>query len=213
MHALLWPDLIVLCGGITEEPEKFMDKLHCEARLCIGTLRSEAGIVGAALATTLRDVTRSALAAAVVDLPCAALARSAPQSHRPRNRPPASSGGHGRPRRVHARPALSLRRRRARRLRLQRTWSPTRRAAPASACRARRRNSSRAECRLPEATCRRAISCSCIWRTRNCTSALPSITSASFMRPPRGGRVRIDSLAAPPYARGFMNARRVIATP
>ncbi len=53
MHALLWPDLIVLCGGITEEPEKFMDKLQCEARLCIGTLRSEAGIVGAALATTL----------------------------------------------------------------------------------------------------------------------------------------------------------------
>jgi len=52
MHALLWPDLIVLCGGITEEPEKFMDKLHCEARLVIGTLRSDAGIVGAALATT-----------------------------------------------------------------------------------------------------------------------------------------------------------------
>ncbi len=53
MHALLWPDLIVLCGGITEEPGQFMDKLHCEARLCVGTLRSEAGIVGAALATTL----------------------------------------------------------------------------------------------------------------------------------------------------------------
>lgn len=52
MHALLWPDLIVLCGGITEEPEKFLDKLHCEARLCIGTLRAEAGIVGAAFATT-----------------------------------------------------------------------------------------------------------------------------------------------------------------
>jgi polyphosphate glucokinase len=51
MHALLWPDLIVLCGGITEEPEKFMDKLRCEARLCVGTLRSDAGIVGAALAT------------------------------------------------------------------------------------------------------------------------------------------------------------------
>jgi polyphosphate glucokinase len=53
MHALLWPDLIVLCGGITEEPEKFLDKLRCEARLCIGTMRSEAGIVGAALATTV----------------------------------------------------------------------------------------------------------------------------------------------------------------
>jgi polyphosphate glucokinase len=58
MHALLWPDLIVLCGGITEEPEKFMDKLHCEARLCIGTLRSEAGIVGAALATTVVSTKR-----------------------------------------------------------------------------------------------------------------------------------------------------------
>jgi polyphosphate glucokinase len=53
LHALLWPDLIVLCGGITEEPEKFMAKLQCEARLCVGTLRAEAGIVGAALATTL----------------------------------------------------------------------------------------------------------------------------------------------------------------
>jgi polyphosphate glucokinase len=52
MQALLWPDLIVLCGGITEEPEKFLDKLHCEAPLCIGTLRAEAGIVGAAFATT-----------------------------------------------------------------------------------------------------------------------------------------------------------------
>jgi polyphosphate glucokinase len=53
LHALLWPDLIVLCGGITEEPEKFMDKLHCEARLCVGSMRAEAGIVGAAFATTL----------------------------------------------------------------------------------------------------------------------------------------------------------------
>jgi polyphosphate glucokinase len=53
MHALLWPDLIVLCGGITDESDKFMGKLHCEARLCVGALRSEAGIVGAALATRL----------------------------------------------------------------------------------------------------------------------------------------------------------------
>ncbi len=52
LHSLLWPDLIVLCGGITEEPEKFMHKLHCEARLCVGALRAEAGIVGAALAAT-----------------------------------------------------------------------------------------------------------------------------------------------------------------
>jgi polyphosphate glucokinase len=53
MHALLWPDLIVLCGGITEEPEQFMDKLQCAAPLRVGALRAQAGIVGAALATTL----------------------------------------------------------------------------------------------------------------------------------------------------------------
>lgn len=53
MHALLWPDLIVLCGGITEDADNFMHKLHCEAQLCIGSLRSEAGIVGAAYATTV----------------------------------------------------------------------------------------------------------------------------------------------------------------
>ena len=58
MHALLWPDLIVLCGGITEKPEKFIHKLSCGARLCIGALRSEAGIVGAALATTVVSTKR-----------------------------------------------------------------------------------------------------------------------------------------------------------
>jgi polyphosphate glucokinase len=51
LHALLWPDLIVLCGGITEEPENFFDKLRCTAALCIGSMRAQAGIVGAALAT------------------------------------------------------------------------------------------------------------------------------------------------------------------
>jgi polyphosphate glucokinase len=53
MQALLWPDLIVLCGGITEQPEAFMDKLRCVAPLSVGALRAQAGIIGAALATTL----------------------------------------------------------------------------------------------------------------------------------------------------------------
>ena len=59
MQGLLWPDLIVLCGGITEEPEKFLDKLQCDARLCVGTMRSEAGIVGAALATLVVSSNRA----------------------------------------------------------------------------------------------------------------------------------------------------------
>lgn len=55
MHALLWPDVIILCGGITEEPEHFFSLLRSQAQLRIGTLRAEAGIVGAALATTLAE--------------------------------------------------------------------------------------------------------------------------------------------------------------
>lgn len=48
---LLWPDLIVLCGGVTEEAPRFFDKLQCRAELRIGRLRADAGIVGAAMAT------------------------------------------------------------------------------------------------------------------------------------------------------------------
>ena len=59
LHALLWPDLIVLCGGITEQPEHFLSKLRCEAKLRIGALRAEAGIVGAALATSLEGAVRA----------------------------------------------------------------------------------------------------------------------------------------------------------
>ncbi len=53
MHALLWPDLFVLCGGITQESAQFIDKLRCEAPVRIGALRSDAGIVGAALASRM----------------------------------------------------------------------------------------------------------------------------------------------------------------
>ena len=62
LHALLWPDLIVLCGGITEEPENFLSLLQCKALLRVGALRSEAGIVGAALATQLTSDLASQLA-------------------------------------------------------------------------------------------------------------------------------------------------------
>jgi polyphosphate glucokinase len=52
-HALFWPDLIVLCGGITADHPNLCDDLKCPAPLKIGALRADAGIVGAAFATTL----------------------------------------------------------------------------------------------------------------------------------------------------------------
>ena len=55
MQALLWPDLIVLCGGITADHPNLVDDLTCRAPIKLGALRADAGIVGAALATTLRQ--------------------------------------------------------------------------------------------------------------------------------------------------------------
>jgi polyphosphate glucokinase len=53
MHALLWPDLIVLCGGITGDHPNLVDDLKIPTELKLGSLRADAGIVGAAYATTL----------------------------------------------------------------------------------------------------------------------------------------------------------------
>jgi polyphosphate glucokinase len=53
-HALFWPDLIVLCGGITADNPNLCDDLKSPAPLKIGALRADAGIVGAAYATTLQ---------------------------------------------------------------------------------------------------------------------------------------------------------------
>jgi polyphosphate glucokinase len=53
MHALLWPDLFVLCGGITADHPNLVDDLKVPTRLKLGALRADAGIVGAAFATTL----------------------------------------------------------------------------------------------------------------------------------------------------------------
>jgi polyphosphate glucokinase len=53
MHALLWPDLIVLCGGITEDNPGLAEQLTCRCPVKLGALRADAGVVGAALATTL----------------------------------------------------------------------------------------------------------------------------------------------------------------
>jgi polyphosphate glucokinase len=53
MHALLWFDLLVLCGGITGDNPHLCDDLDSPAPCKIGALRADAGIVGAAYAATL----------------------------------------------------------------------------------------------------------------------------------------------------------------
>jgi hypothetical protein len=45
----------VLCGGITADHPNLVDDLNAPAPLKIGALRADAGIVGAAFATTLQS--------------------------------------------------------------------------------------------------------------------------------------------------------------
>jgi polyphosphate glucokinase len=49
LEALLWPDLIILGGGVSKEPDKFMPLLVAKAKLVPATLANAAGIIGAAL--------------------------------------------------------------------------------------------------------------------------------------------------------------------
>jgi polyphosphate glucokinase len=49
VERLLWPDLIIVGGGISKAPERFMPHLRARARLVAATLANTAGIIGAAL--------------------------------------------------------------------------------------------------------------------------------------------------------------------
>lgn len=48
IERLVWPDLIILGGGISKKPEKFVPYLTTRAPIVPATLQNQAGIVGAA---------------------------------------------------------------------------------------------------------------------------------------------------------------------
>ncbi len=49
IERLVWPDLIILGGGISKKPEKFVPYLSTRAPIAPATLQNQAGIVGAAV--------------------------------------------------------------------------------------------------------------------------------------------------------------------
>lgn len=51
VDALLWPDLIIIGGGVSKKADKFFPHLDTRAELQPAALQNEAGIVGAALAS------------------------------------------------------------------------------------------------------------------------------------------------------------------
>ena len=50
LESLIWPDLIILGGGVSKKYEKFMPHLNVQAEIVIAESLNEAGIIGAALA-------------------------------------------------------------------------------------------------------------------------------------------------------------------
>jgi polyphosphate glucokinase len=51
IERLLWPDLIILGGGVSKKHEKFLHYLNSKTRIIPAQLQNNAGIIGAALAT------------------------------------------------------------------------------------------------------------------------------------------------------------------
>ncbi|HUC56178.1 MAG TPA: ROK family protein [Streptosporangiaceae bacterium] len=49
MEALLWPDLIIIGGGISRKSDKFLHRLSLRATVVPAALHNDAGIVGAAM--------------------------------------------------------------------------------------------------------------------------------------------------------------------
>lgn len=50
VEKLVWPDMIILGGGVSKKYDKFMPYLTVQAEIVIAESRNEAGIIGAALA-------------------------------------------------------------------------------------------------------------------------------------------------------------------
>jgi polyphosphate glucokinase len=53
LESLVWPDLIILGGGVSKKHQKFIPRLSVQAEVVPAQLLNEAGIVGAALAARL----------------------------------------------------------------------------------------------------------------------------------------------------------------
>ena len=49
LNALIWPDVIIIGGGISKEPERFLPYLKSRAKIIPAQLQNQAGMIGAAM--------------------------------------------------------------------------------------------------------------------------------------------------------------------
>jgi polyphosphate glucokinase len=54
VESLVWPDIIIIGGGVSRKASKFIPRLKTHAEVVPARMRNEAGIIGAALSATLR---------------------------------------------------------------------------------------------------------------------------------------------------------------
>jgi polyphosphate glucokinase len=59
MEALLWPDLIIIGGGVSKRADRFLPLLKLRTTVVAAALQNHAGIIGAALAATATAGARS----------------------------------------------------------------------------------------------------------------------------------------------------------
>jgi polyphosphate glucokinase len=55
MNSYLWPDLIIIGGGVSKKADKFLPLLTVETEVVAAQMENEAGIVGAAVAALYRQ--------------------------------------------------------------------------------------------------------------------------------------------------------------
>ncbi|MBA7527210.1 Polyphosphate glucokinase [subsurface metagenome] len=51
MEKLFWPELIIIGGGMSKKPRKFLEQITINTKIVMAKAKNEAGIIGAALAT------------------------------------------------------------------------------------------------------------------------------------------------------------------
>jgi len=51
VDALLWPDLVILGGGVSQRPERWLDTISSRPEIRVAALGNDAGVVGAAMLT------------------------------------------------------------------------------------------------------------------------------------------------------------------
>jgi polyphosphate glucokinase len=66
MNAYLWPDLIIIGGGVSKKADKFLPLLTVATEVVAAQMENEAGIVGAAVAALYRQLPAGGAAAQTV---------------------------------------------------------------------------------------------------------------------------------------------------